>query len=176
MQASSTSKQRPLLESVAADHPADVAELAEKLGILTRCAMQMGEHDFFRAIDDLQLSFTQFKILIGLWEHDSELPLKSVGDSLGLSLPAISRAVDGLVQRDLVTRVEDAADRRAKLISATDDGRELLDRLVRLRAASIVDLAASLDAAEREALSSALSPVVERALSRSAHPEGTPHA
>jgi DNA-binding MarR family transcriptional regulator len=136
----------------------------------------MGEHDFFRAIDDLQLSFTQFKILIGLWENDSELPLKSVGDSLGLSLPAISRAVDGLVQRDLVTRVEDATDRRAKLISATDDGRELLARLVKLRAASIVDLAASLDPAEREALSSALTPVVERALSRSTQPEEAHHA
>ncbi len=167
---SSTSRKQASIEAALADVPADVAELADKLGTLTRCAMQTGENDFFRAIDDLQLSFTQFKLLIALWEHDSELSVKAAGDFLHLSLPAISRAVDGLVQRGLVTRVEDEADRRAKRISATEDGRDLLDRLVRLRAKAIVDLAASLDPAERSALSDALTPVVTRAL------EGTPHA
>ena len=167
---SSTSRKQASIEAALADVPADVAELADKLGTLTRCAMQTGENDFFRAIDDLQLSFTQFKLLIALWEHDSELSVKAAGDSLHLSLPAISRAVDGLVQRGLVTRVEDEADRRAKRISATEAGRDLLDRLVRLRAKAIVDLAASLDPAERSALSDALTPVVTRAL------EGTPHA
>ena len=162
----STSRKQAVIEQVTADLPSDVAELAEKLGTLTRCAMQTGENDFFEAIDDLQLSFTQFKLLIALWEHDSELSVKAAGDSLGLSLPAVSRAVDGLVQRDLVTRVEDEADRRAKRISATEDGRELLDRLVKLRAKAIVDLAASLDPAERSALSDALTPVVARALQR----------
>jgi DNA-binding MarR family transcriptional regulator len=167
---SSTSHKQEIIDEIAADLPPGVAELADKLGTLTRCAMQTGENDFFQAIDDLQLSFTQFKLLIKLWEHDSELSVKAAGDSLGLSLPAISRAVDGLVQRGLVTRVEDESDRRAKRISATDAGRDLLDRLVKLRAKTIVDLAASLDPAEREALSNALTPVVTRAL------EGTPNA
>jgi DNA-binding MarR family transcriptional regulator len=147
----------------------DVAALAEKLGALMRCAMQSGETDFFQAIDDLQLSFSQFKILIGLWDDDSEHSLGSVGDTLGLSLPAVSRAVDGLVQRGLVTRVEDESDRRAKLIGATAEGRELLERVVKMRARTIVELAAALDPAEREALSDALTPVVERALERTPH-------
>jgi DNA-binding MarR family transcriptional regulator len=151
---------------VTGDHPPDVAELAEKLGAVTRAAMKVGEHQFFQAIDDLELSFTQFKLLIQLWEHESELSVKAAGDSLGLSLPAISRAVDGLVQRGLATRVEDETDRRAKRISATDDGRALLDRLVALRAKATVDLVAALEPAEREALSDALTPVVERAAAR----------
>jgi MarR family transcriptional regulator for hemolysin len=162
VQSSNASKQQ-ILASVAADLPADVAQLAGKLSTLTRCAMQMGDNDFFQAIDDLQLSFTQFKILIGLWEHDSELSLKAVGDLLGLSLPAVSRAVDGLVVRGLVTRVEDSADRRAKRISATEDARSLLEQVVRVRAATIVNLAASLDPEQRAALSEALDPVVELA-------------
>jgi DNA-binding MarR family transcriptional regulator len=165
----STSRKQEVIGQVAADLPPDVAELADKLGSLMRRAMQIGENDFFQAIDDLQLSFTQFKILIGLWGEDSEQSLKAVGDALGLSMPAVSRAVDGLVQRDLVTRVEDESDRRAKLISATAEGRELLDRVVKVRARTIVDLAASLDPAERKALSDALSPVVERALERTPH-------
>ena len=167
---SSTSRKQAVIDEVKADLPPDVAELAEKLGTLTRCAMQSNENEFFQAIDDLQLSFTQFKLLIALWEHDSELSVKAAGDSLGLSLPAISRAVEGLVQRGLVSRAEDEADRRAKRIAATEEGRDLLDRLVKLRAKTIVDLAASLHPAERSALSDALTPVVTRAL------EGTTHA
>jgi DNA-binding MarR family transcriptional regulator len=168
----STSSKQEVIDQIAAELPPDVAELAEKLGTLTRCAMQTGENEFFQAIDDLQLSFTQFKLLIKLWEHDSELSVKAAGDALGLSLPAISRAVDGLVQRGLVTRVEDETDRRAKRISATEEARELLGRLVQLRAKTFVDLATSLDPAERHALSDALTPVVTRALERTP----TPHA
>jgi DNA-binding MarR family transcriptional regulator len=151
-------------DSVAAEVPEDVAELAQKLGTLMRCSMQSGENEFFRTIDDLQLSFTQFKILIGLWHEDSELSLKMVGDHLGLSMPAVSRAVDGLVQRNLVTRIEDESDRRAKLISATDEGRALLEQIVAVRARTVANFAASLEPGERRALSDALTPVIEHAL------------
>ncbi len=50
----------------------------------------------------------------------------ALGETLGLSPSAVSRMVDGLVGRGLVTREEDAEDRRARRLGLSDEGRELL--------------------------------------------------
>jgi DNA-binding MarR family transcriptional regulator len=130
------------------------------MSTLVRCSMQQKDPQFFQLIDDLELSFTQFKILVGLWEQHSELPLKAICTHLHLSLPAVSRAVDGLVQRDLVERDEDSSDRRSKRVRATAKARDLLERVVEVRAAAIVDLAASITPEQRDVLSAALDPVI----------------
>src|SRR5439155_25233940 len=86
------------------------AQLVEQLNaflhhIWKHCSPQGG---FLEVIDELGLSFSQLKALQFLSTAPApELSLKQLGDQLGLSLPAASRAVDGLVQRGLVTRTED---------------------------------------------------------------------
>ena len=81
------------------------AETTRRLASLVRHLMTTSGRDFLQAIDDLELSLTQLKLLNILLES-GEGSLKELGDQLGLSLPAVSRAVDGLVQRGLLTRVE----------------------------------------------------------------------
>lgn len=115
--------------------------------------------DFFQAIDDLQLSFTQIKAAQLLAETKEPLSLGAIGDHLGLSLPAVSRAVDGLVKRGICTRTEDPADRRSRRIAVTARGRRLYARLHEIRVAGIRDWAESLDPADRDALLQALRPI-----------------
>ena len=115
--------------------------------------------DFFQAIDDLQLSFTQIKTAQFLADSKEPLSLGAIGDHLGLSLPAVSRAVDGLVKRELCTREEDPADRRSKRIVITPRGRRLYERLHEIRVAGIRDWAESLERADRDALLAALRPI-----------------
>src|SRR5690242_4453598 len=97
--------------------PVEDALMVEQLNgfvhyLLKHCAPQGG---FLEVIDELGLSFSQLKALQYLsTATPPELSLKQLGDQLGLSLPAVSRAVDGLVQRGLVTRTEDVEDRRMK--------------------------------------------------------------
>ena len=117
--------------------------------------------DFFKAIDDLGLSLTQIKAAQLLAEADEPLSLGAIGDYLGLSLPAMSRAVDGLVKRGLCTREEDPTDRRSKRIVITARGRRLYERLHEIRVAGIRDWAKSLDPAERDALLEALRPIAK---------------
>jgi len=112
--------------------------------------------DFFQAIDGLQLSLTQIKAAQFLAETKEPLSLGAIGDHLGLSLPAVSRAVDGLVRRGLCTREEDPADRRSKRILITARGRRLYERLHEIRVAGIRDWAEGLDPADRDALLDAL--------------------
>jgi DNA-binding MarR family transcriptional regulator len=118
--------------------------------------------NFWQVVGEAELSMSQLKALNVLTWDQSELSLKVLGDRLGLSLPAMSRAVEGLVQRGLVTRAENADDRRMKTVRITDAGRELVDRLIELRFAGIEEFVETLSPTERANLAAALEPIVTR--------------
>jgi DNA-binding MarR family transcriptional regulator len=140
--------------------PAD--GLTQDLGNFVRYLMTICGPDFFQVVDDLQLSLSQIKALNLLCDPLEEASLKELGDRLGLSLPAISRAVDGLVQRGLVTRTEDADDRRFKRVRPTPEGRELVARLVEIRMAGLTEFLEALSQRDRDRLAAALKPIVAR--------------
>jgi DNA-binding MarR family transcriptional regulator len=114
-------------------------------------------------IDELGLSLTQLKaVQIISTAGQPEMSLKQLGDSLELSLPAISRAVDGLVQRGLVTRTEDEADRRIKRVRPTEDAKRLVARLIDIRFEQLGTFVESLNPRERNKLAAALAVLAER--------------
>src|SRR5919201_1816260 len=141
------------------------AELVEQLNgflhyVWRHCAPQGG---FLEVIDELDMSFSQLKALQFLSTDDAaETSLKQLGDQLGLSLPAISRAVDGLVQRGLVTRTEDAVDRRMKRVRPTEAADELIARLIDVRFAELGKFVETLSPRERDKLAAALALLSER--------------
>ena len=119
-------------------------------------------NDFFETVGELDLSFTQVRAMAILARDVERATLGELGARLGLSLPAVSRAVEGLVKRGYVTRAEDAEDRRFKQVAATDEGRALMERLMELRVASFTAFVKTLDPADRERLAEALTPIVAR--------------
>jgi DNA-binding MarR family transcriptional regulator len=139
----------------------DSKSVARDLGLVLKEVMSSTSHDFFVTVDAAGLSFTQVKCLALLSDADS-LSLSALADELVLSLPAASRAVDALVQRGEVTRVEDARDRRSKLVSITPSGRRILERLIAVRRAGLERILAGMEPGELEALAAALRPIVER--------------
>ena len=74
---------------------------------------------------------------------------RELAEQAGISAPTATRMVDGLVQRDLVTRIDDPIDRRAVVISLTDSGRAALTRKQRQYAASRRRLAAAIEPHEQ---------------------------
>ena len=117
--------------------------------------------DFFRTVDELELSLSQMKAL-HLLADGEEKSVKTVGDALGLSQPAASRSVDGLVRRGLVLRRECAADRRQKQVQISPEGSDAVRRMSEARLAGLTEFVETLEEAERAALSRALAPIVER--------------
>ena len=115
----------------------------------------------FRVLGELGLSFTQMKALFMLREHP-ELGVKDLAGRLAMSLPAMSRSVDGLVNRGFVARTESLTDRRAKRLALLPHGRAALDRLVAARATALTAFAEELPDDERTALHAALLPIAER--------------
>lgn len=138
-------------------------ELGHRLGAVMLQCMSADGGTAIRAIDESGLNFIQMKVLMTLAAaHDAPPSLKPIAEGLGLSLPSASRAVDGLVKRDLVARTEDPADRRQRLLALTDAGHELADRILAARLEGLGQFAASLNAEERERLDAALTLLVER--------------
>jgi DNA-binding MarR family transcriptional regulator len=138
------------------------AELARNLGGFAKFILHSGGRDFYQAVGELEVSISQIRTLHLLTREVEEASLKTVADAIGLSMPAVSRSVDALVHRGLVTRAENADDRRLKTLRATAEAHALVDRLLELRIAGITDFIRTLAPRERQRLASALAPIVAR--------------
>jgi DNA-binding MarR family transcriptional regulator len=116
----------------------------------------------FQAIGELDLSFTQIKALCALDSEGDESSVKALAQGLGVSVPAMSRAVDGLFERGLVEREEHSEDRRMKRVRLTERGRAVPRALSDGRLSAMSELIESLDDDEAATLARALAPIVER--------------
>jgi DNA-binding MarR family transcriptional regulator len=143
---------------------AGLDSVSSDLGLVVRHLLWSTNREFFTSLQEAGISFSQLKCLGLLAEADpdAELSLGALSDETGLSLPAISRAVDGLVQRGEVKRTEDPSDRRSKLLTVTARGRATYERLASVRAAGVRRFVEDLEPEERDALGSVLHPIVER--------------
>jgi DNA-binding MarR family transcriptional regulator len=159
VQASSSVKKPDLVPPVSEDL---TEPLARDVLAFVNQLFTAGQRDVFAAMEKADVSITQVKALRALAEADEPMSLGAISETLGLSLPAISRSVDGLVRRGLVKREEDPRDRRSKLVTATARGRSTYERLSALRLAGIRAFVAELDPEEQRALADALAPVIRR--------------
>jgi DNA-binding MarR family transcriptional regulator len=102
-----------------------------------------------------ELSVPQFRVLAYL----NRVPgssLSAVADHIGLTRPAMSILVDGLVNHKLVTRETDPGDRRRLTLSLTRAGQNLYTAARQRTQARLAARLAALSGAERQALAAAL--------------------
>jgi DNA-binding MarR family transcriptional regulator len=88
----------------------------------------------------VEMSVAYFRTLTFVYNNDGA-SLSDVAEHIGLSLPAMSTLVDGLVSRGLMIRQENREDRRRMTLSLTSLGRAKLDSAYK---ATRVQLAKSL--------------------------------
>ena len=117
--------------------------------------------EMFRILGEQELSFTQMKALFVLSEREG-MSVKDISAHLSMSVAAMSRSLEGLVQRGYVARHECDTDRRTRRISLLPQGRDVLDKLLAARTAALAAFAEELSDAERTALHAALLPIAER--------------
>jgi DNA-binding MarR family transcriptional regulator len=101
------------------------------------------------------LSMPQFSVLMQL-HYRGACGMSKVSEGFDISPAAASQLVDKLVQSGYIQRVEDPEDRRAKLLSLTDKGQELIQQGLQERYRWVDELAAKLSAEERAQVSDAL--------------------
>ena len=84
-----------------------------------------------------------------------------IAERIGVSPAAVSRALDGLVQKGFAERRESTDDRRVRLVTITGPGRDLAEDLITLRRAQIDRFLDSLDPAEVSTIRAAIAPLAE---------------
>jgi DNA-binding MarR family transcriptional regulator len=100
--------------------------------------------------DDLQLTPAQFHILRNI--HRGEKSISDIAACEKVSLPAISRQVDGLVNMGLVERTRDAADRRSIILALTENGHTAWNKLMERKHLHFSERLKSLNPAEIETI------------------------
>lgn len=81
-----------------------------------------------KELEDLDITPAQVQALLFLARHSPNY-VGDLADGLGISYPAATKAVDRLVAKELVTRQENAKDRRQSELTVTEHGMALLDRV-----------------------------------------------
>lgn len=140
-------------------------ETAARISALLRHVFLYDRGNMLRVIEESGLSMTQSKALLelgGLGEATEARQVSDLAETFGVSVPSMSRAVDGLVKKRLATRVEDSEDRRVRRVAITDKGKKLVDALVVVRQAGMETFAASLTAAQRRKLDAAVDALMDR--------------
>jgi len=152
-------------EAVAPEISADAQDTAARLSALMRHVFLYDRGNQLRVIEDSGLSMTQCKALLelgGLGQLGEPLQVSDLAEHFGVSVPSMSRAVDALVKKKLVTRLEDPSDRRVRRVAITAKGKQLVDTLLVVRQAGLEAFAESLSAAQRRKLDAAVDALMDR--------------
>ena len=106
------------------------------------------------------LSMPQFGILMHLY-YSNNCGISHLGEHMDISAPAASQLVDRLVQHGLVERTEDPNDRRAKQLTLTPKGRELIETGLTARTRWVDELVRSLKPEDYDQVAATLSKLTE---------------
>jgi len=113
-------------------------------------------------IDETGLGLSDFGVL-ELLLHKGPLPVNALGPLVDLTPGSISIAVDRLVAKGLVSRVESAEDRRVRIVSLTAQGKDLIVAAFRKHSGQMKRVFSELSAEELRSLEASLKKVGKRA-------------
>ncbi|NNG37899.1 MarR family transcriptional regulator [Flexivirga sp. ID2601S] len=125
-----------------------------ELGQLVQRTARMLRRANLSELEPYGLSPHQSRALGVVSRHgaDGSLRLSTVAEHLDIAPRSATEVIDALEERGLVRRTPDPADRRAVLISLTDDGRALRRRLDRARARRSDEVFGALTTKEQQVL------------------------
>ena len=113
-------------------------------------------------IEETGLGLSDFGVLEVLL-HKGPLPVNTIGATVDLTPGSISIAVDRLVAKGVVSRVESAADRRVRIVALTPRGKDLIVSAFRKHSGQMKKVFSELNPEELRSLEVTLKKVGKRA-------------
>ncbi|MHB8779853.1 MAG: MarR family winged helix-turn-helix transcriptional regulator [Candidatus Geothermincolia bacterium] len=107
------------------------------------------KHSGSEVMMDVELSYPQSMILFVLLEKTTAT-VSELSQQMKITPSVVSRMVDRLVDKDMVERNRDEADRRVVYVSLAPKGREFLERIAEYHADKVRDLWASVKEEDRQ--------------------------
>jgi DNA-binding MarR family transcriptional regulator len=124
--------------------------------------MSRSHHHLVRYLRTTELSLAQFGTLMRL-RHGEHCGVGDIANTFSVSNAAASQLVDKLVHLGLVARSEDPNDRRAKRLTITPQGVDLLERSHAARLAWTQAVVAKLSPDQQRAVAAALTKLIAAA-------------
>lgn len=134
--------------------------LYDNLGFLLGKSAQIKDRLVDQYLVDEDITSTQMKMLGHLYFGTTNRP-SEIGQYLNIDTSAITRMIDRLEKKELLTRVPDPNDRRSVLIELTTKGQEVTLRTVPLAMKAINELTQCLTEEENAQLSHCLKKIVD---------------
>jgi len=111
--------------------------------------------DQARYVKSLGFSMPQFFLLMRVY-YKQQCGISDLSEHMEITTAAASQTVEKLVQSGLLERTEDPSDRRAKQITLSVKGRELIEKSINERFRWVDELVNGLDAEQRRTITDAL--------------------
>jgi DNA-binding MarR family transcriptional regulator len=118
--------------------------------------------DQTRYIKSLGFSMPQFFLLMQIY-HKKQCGISDLSERLEITAAAASQAVEKLVQGGFLDRAEDPSDRRAKQVTLSAKGSELIEKSIAERFRWVDKMVTTLNADESEKIVEALKILNEKA-------------
>lgn len=115
------------------------------------------DEDFFNSIDISQAEYNMFLCLRNCKHFNSY----SVAEKMQLSLSRVSRIIDKMVNKDLLSRTTNKVDRRAIDIKMTEMGKEIMTQIIEYREKRELNLQSKINKSEEAEIKQCLEKLTE---------------
>ena len=136
-----------------------VSELKSHPGFWLRFVSNHVSHAFSRKLLDSGVTVAEWVVLREIFDTDEIAP-STLAEQTGLTRGAISKLIERLVLKKLVSRKEGSEDRRYQRIALTPTGRRLVPKLAAIADSNDHEFFKPLTAKEQEALVATLKKLV----------------
>lgn len=108
-----------------------VSDLKKHIGYWLRLVSNSVSYSFARRLEDHEVTVAEWVILREMYESDEAMAPSDLAEITGLTRGAISKLVDRLLKKKLLSRKDSATDRRYQSIQLTAAARVLVPKLAR---------------------------------------------
>lgn len=138
-----------------------ISDLADHMGYWLRMVSNAVSQDFARRLAAQDVTVSEWAALRMLYGCETMSP-SLLAAKMGMTKGGISKLADRLLEKRLIERIDDCADRRAHHLSLTGAGREKVPILAALADSNDAEHFGALPPAEHAALRHILALLVER--------------
>lgn len=107
----------------------EVSQLKFHIGYRLRVVSNAVSHAFAKKLAASGVTVAEWVVLREMYSSDAAIPPSAVAEMTGLTRGAVSKLVDRLLAKELVTRTESLGDRRFQEISLTAKAIKLVPKL-----------------------------------------------
>ena len=137
-----------------------VSDLKAHVGFWLRFVSNHVSHAFARKLQASGVTVAEWVVMREMFD-DQEMSPSVLAERIGMTRGGVSKLVDRLVGKQLITRADRADDRRFQSIALTAAGRRLVPKLAALADRNDMEFFGPLSASERAALLATMKKLVE---------------